>query len=76
MLKIILGALLLFFSINGVAPSAEDDVFEVEVESRYQMVADVSIDLAKKWPFSPQKDRPWIWREDTFPAKALLESMN
>jgi hypothetical protein len=48
MLRIILGALLLFFSVNGVASAAEDGVFEVEAEGRYQMVVDVSIELAKK----------------------------
>jgi len=48
MLKIILCALSLFFSISGVASAAEDDVFEIESEGRYQMAAGVSIELAKK----------------------------
>ena len=72
-----MAALLVLFSINGVASAAEeDDIFEIEAEGSYQMVAGVSIELVKKWPYSPQKDRQWIWREDTFHVKALLESKN
>ena len=48
MLKIILGALLLFSPINGVASAAEGDVFEIEAEGNYQMVTGVSIELVKK----------------------------
>ena len=76
MLKTIIFALLLFFSINGAVSAVEDDAFEIESEGRYQMVVDASIELAKKWPFFPPKDRQWTWREDTFHAKALFKSMN
>ena len=48
MIKIILSALLLFFSINGRASATENNVFEIEAEGRYQMVSGVSVDLAKK----------------------------
>jgi len=48
MLKIILAALLLFFSINGVASEAEDDVFAIETEGSYRMEAGSPVDLAKK----------------------------
>ena len=48
MQKIILGALLLFFPINGVASAAGGDVFEIESEGNYQMVTAVSIELVKK----------------------------
>ena len=48
MLKTILGALLLFFSINGIALAVDNEIFEVEAEGRYQMVAGASIELAKK----------------------------
>ena len=48
MLKTIIFALLLFFSINGAVPAAQDDAFEIESEGRYQMVVDASIELAKK----------------------------
>ena len=43
----IMAALLVLFSINGVATAAEDDKFEIEVEGSYQMEADASFDLAK-----------------------------
>ena len=43
MLKTILGALLLFFSINGIALAVDNEIFEVEAEGRYQMVAGASI---------------------------------
>ena len=48
MCKFILVALLVLFSINGVASAAEDDVFEIEAEGSYRMDAGASIDLAKK----------------------------
>ena len=48
MLKYSVCALLLFFSINGIAPAVENDVFEVEAEGSYPMVEGGSIDLAKK----------------------------
>jgi hypothetical protein len=43
-----MAALLLFFSINGVASAAEDDIFKIEAEGSYRMEAGASIDLAKK----------------------------
>jgi hypothetical protein len=48
MLKYSVFALLLFFSINGIAPAVENDIFEVEAEGSYPMVKGGSIDLAKK----------------------------
>ena len=48
MQKIIIFVLLLFLSINGAVSAAEDDAFEIESESRYQMVVHVSMELAKK----------------------------
>ena len=48
MLIIILGALLLFFPINGVASAAEDDIFEIETGGSYRMEAGASVELAKK----------------------------
>jgi hypothetical protein len=48
MLKYILFALLLFFSMNGIAPATENDTFEVEAEGSYPLVAKGSIDLAKR----------------------------
>jgi len=48
MCKFILVALLVCFSITGVASAAEDDVFEIEAEGSYRMKAGSSIDLAKK----------------------------
>ncbi|MGB5747060.1 MAG: hypothetical protein WBM69_08780 [Desulfobacterales bacterium] len=48
MLKIILSALVLVFSINGHASAAPDDAFEIESAGRYQMADGVSIELAKK----------------------------
>jgi hypothetical protein len=40
-------ALLMFFSINGLASAAEDNVFEVEAEGRYQIADSFQIELAK-----------------------------
>ena len=48
MIKIILSALILFFTMSDVVSAAEDNVFEIEAEGRYQMVTGVSIELAKK----------------------------
>ena len=48
MLKIILGALLLFFAISGVASAAEGDIFEIETGGNYRMEAGSSVELAKK----------------------------
>ncbi len=48
MLKYSVFALLLFFSIDGMAPAVENDIFEVEAEGSYSMVEGGSIDLAKK----------------------------
>ena len=76
MRNFILVGLLVLFSINGGASAAGDDIFEIEVEGSYRMEAGASTDLAKKWPFSPQKERRWIWLENTSHAKALLRSMS
>ena len=40
-------ALLMFFSINALASAAEDNVFEVEAEGRYQIADNSPIELAK-----------------------------
>jgi hypothetical protein len=40
-------ALLMFFSINALASAAEDNVFEVEAEGRYQIVDSFPIELSK-----------------------------
>ena len=47
MRNFIMAALLILFSINGVASAAEDDIFEIEAEGNYRMEAGASIDLAK-----------------------------
>jgi len=44
----IIAALLVLFSINGVALAAEENIFEIEAEGSYQMEDDSSVDLAKK----------------------------
>ena len=46
--NLIMAALLVLFSINGVASAAEDDIFEIEAEGSYQMEAGSSIYLGKK----------------------------
>ena len=48
MRNLILVALLVLFSINGVTSAAEDDVFEVEAEGSYRMEAGDPIQLAQK----------------------------
>ena len=48
MRNFIMAALLVSFSINGVATATEDDIFEIEVEGRYQMEVGSSVDLAKE----------------------------
>jgi hypothetical protein len=48
MRNLIMAALLVLFSINGVASAAEDDIFLIEAEGSYRMEAGASIDLARK----------------------------
>ena len=48
MCNFIMAALLVLFSINGIATATENDIFEMEVEGRYQMEDHSSEDLAKK----------------------------
>jgi len=53
MRNLIMAALLVLFSINGVASAAaaaedDDDIFEIETEGSYRMVLSSSVDLAKK----------------------------
>jgi hypothetical protein len=48
MRNFIMAALLVLFSINGIASAAADDIFEIEVEGGYRMEADSSVDLVKK----------------------------
>ena len=49
MRNFIMAALLVLFSINGIAPAAaEDDMFEIEAEGSYRMEANFPVDLAKK----------------------------
>jgi hypothetical protein len=48
MRNFIMTALLVLFSINGVASAAEDGIFEIEAGGSYRMEADSSVDLAKK----------------------------
>lgn len=48
MRNLIMAALLVVFSINGVASAAEDDVFVIEAEGSYRMEIGSSVDLAKK----------------------------
>jgi hypothetical protein len=48
MRNFIMAALLVLFSISGIASAAEDDIFEIETEGSNRMEAGASIDLAKK----------------------------
>ena len=48
MRNLIMAALLVLFSMNGVASTAGDDVFEIEAEGSYQMKDGASIYLTKK----------------------------
>jgi hypothetical protein len=49
MRNFIMAALLVLFSINGVASAAEEeDIFEIETEGSYRMETGSSVDLAKK----------------------------
>ena len=48
MRNLIMPALLVLFSISGVASAAGDDVFVIEAEGSYRMEAGSSVDLAKK----------------------------
>ena len=48
MRKLIMPALLVLFSINGVASAAGDDIFVIEAEGSYRLEAGSSVDLAKK----------------------------
>jgi len=51
MRNFILAALLVLFSINGVASAAADDIFEIKAEGIYRMEAGAPVDLAKKVAF-------------------------
>jgi hypothetical protein len=48
MRNLIMSALLVLFSINGIASAAGDDVFVIEAEGSYRMEAGSSVELAKK----------------------------
>lgn len=48
MRALILGVLLVLFSIDSVVSAGKTDIFEIEVEGRYRMNAAISIDLAQK----------------------------
>lgn len=48
MRNLIIAALLVLFSIKGLASAAEDDVFAIEAEGSYRMEAGSPVDLAKK----------------------------
>jgi len=48
MRTLIIAALLVLFSMNGVVSAAEDDIFEIEAEGSYRMEAGAPIDLAKE----------------------------
>ena len=48
MRNFLMSALLVVFSINGVASAAADDIFEIETEGSYRMEAGSSVNLAKK----------------------------
>ena len=74
MLNIILTALLLFFSISGVASAADDNVFEVEAEGRYPMVAGVSIELAKKMAIFTAKRKAVNLAGRYLSRKSLIET--
>ena len=73
MCKFILVALLVFFSINGVASAAEDDVFEIEAEGSYRMKAGFSIDLAKKMALFTAKRKAVDLAGRYLSRKSLIE---
>ena len=74
MLKITLAALLLFFSINGVASEAEDDVFAIEAEGSYRMEAGSPVDLAKKVAFFTAKRKAADLAGRFLSRKSLIET--
>jgi len=55
MRNFIITALLILFTINGVAPASDDDTFEVEAEGSYRFEAGSPIDLAKEVAFFTAK---------------------
>ena len=55
MRNFIMAALLVLFSINGVASAVENDIFEINAEGSYRMEAGSSVDLAKKVAFFTAK---------------------
>ena len=73
MCKFILVALLVFFSINGVASAAEDDVFEIEAEGSYRMKAGFSTDLAKKMALFTAKRKAVDLAGRYLSRKSLIE---
>ncbi|MBW2431444.1 MAG: hypothetical protein JRF56_21000 [Deltaproteobacteria bacterium] len=73
MLKIILCAILPFFSFNGIALATEDNVFEIEAEGKYQMVSGVSIELAKKMALFSAKRQAVDLAGKYLSRKSLIE---
>ena len=55
MRNFIITVLLALFSINGVASTAEDDIFEIEAEGSYRMEAGAAIDPARELAFFTAK---------------------
>jgi len=71
----ILAALLVLFSINGVATAAEeDDIFEIETEGSYRMSADPSVELAKKVALFIAKRKAVDLAGRYLSRKSLIES--
>ena len=73
MRNFILVALLVFFSINGLASAAEDDVFEVYAEGRYPMAAGASIELAKNMALFTAKRKAVDLAGRYLSRKSLIE---
>ena len=74
MLKIILCAWLLFFSIGDVASAAEDDNFEIEAEGSYRMEDGSSIELAKKMALFTAKRQAVDLAGRYLSRKSLIEA--
>ena len=71
--NLIMAALLVLFSINGVASAAEDDIFEIEAEGSYQMEAGSSIYLGKNLALFTAKRKAVDLAGKYLSRKSLIE---
>ena len=74
MRNFIVATLLIMFSNNGFASTAENDIFEIKAEGIYRMEAGSSVDLAKKVAFFKAKRKAVNLAGKYLRRKSLIEA--